>query len=266
MDSQQTLKQMIEQYNSELLRAYEKRGGEPAAEETRPAVAVAGPEPVSAPEEAAPVSEEMPVLEPEPETTFESEGVPTFAADEFVFEEAFFPEEEEGFRVENFEVYDTPPAAQTYADTAAEPRALHFKKSGGTGEQIFDFLDETDEEAPVSEEDDMTVPDTAGVGHIRVWVTDGDALPVPAAAVTVSSATPGGEVIQYAAMTNEDGLTPLFPLATLPSGEEGAENATVYHVSVDAPGYYRLVQRDLPVYPGTPTVHPAEMVKVLLRQ
>lgn len=284
MEYQRDLKKMIEQYNNELMRAYQKRhldadttttSSQPDTQRAEQAVATVEPQQVE--QTAATVSDEIADDEDQiVETSSDSMayelpdsmvyGVPDRMAEVPVVEE------------------DVPVVAEFFAPGVPR-RPVDFLELEQTASYHDDILLQvgpscSGTHTPTAGAPMQTEPpsnqarddqEQIGIGYAQIWVTTRDAIPIPGAQVVISSATRGGEVLQYSAMTNVDGLTPIFPLsavadsetkATIQDNEDEDDMArpyTMYHVSVDAPGYYRLLHQDLPVYAGIKRVQPAEM-------
>ncbi len=92
-------------------------------------------------------------------------------------------------------------------------------------------------------------------GQLQVIAAAGNnAFPVPGAAVTVYRRHDGREHLMYSLLTDENGATPLITLPTAPaalSQEPGnAQPFAEYDVRILAPGYFRVLAEDVPVFAG----------------
>ena len=91
-----------------------------------------------------------------------------------------------------------------------------------------------------------------------------EALPIAGATVTVSQRRDGGERLLAAGVTDESGLSPLFPLPAPPRAD--SESPGVYHpyaeyvVRVSAPGYVPATYDPAVVFSGVTSIQPAELV------
>lgn len=103
------------------------------------------------------------------------------------------------------------------------------------------------------------------IGYIQVRVTTArTAIPVEGAYVTITSAAGENETVHFVALTDEDGLTPVFPIPAV-SGQLSLEPGnphpyTTYDVMVSAPGYFRVHNKDLPMFGGIHAVQPVELI------
>lgn len=257
MEYHRDLKKLIEQYNNELLQAYQKRqlraeedtttaSLSPPAEQAvatmeprqEKAVATGGSAIDTGDEVAAALSDSVTYAVPD-----SMAGVPAIEEDVPVVAPFFAPgiprHPVEFAELEQSAVYED----EAYIPTAGAPMQKEPQSNQVDQEEI-------------------------GIGYAQIWVTTREAIPIPGAYVVVSSATREGEVLQYSAITNVDGLTPIFPLSAVAGRttsqdyedeDDMARPYTMYYVSVDAPGYYRVLHQDLPVYAGIKRVQPVEM-------
>ena len=70
--------------------------------------------------------------------------------------------------------------------------------------------------------------------------------------------------MHFVALTDEDGLTPVFPIPAV-SGQLSLEPGhphpyTTYDVFVSAPGYFRVQNTGLPMFGGIHAVQPVELI------
>lgn len=103
------------------------------------------------------------------------------------------------------------------------------------------------------------------IGYIQVRVTTArTAIPIVGAYVTITSSAGENETVHFVALTDEDGLTPVFPIPAV-SGQLSLEPGnphpyTTYDVMVSAPGYFRVHNKDLPMFGGIHAVQPVELI------
>ncbi len=99
--------------------------------------------------------------------------------------------------------------------------------------------------------------------QVRVTAAN-EAVPIPNALVSVSRNTPEGPRLQQVLLTDISGLTePITLPATDPSltlqPEENIPLVT-YEIQIAAPGYFRVLNSDVPLFSGVPTVQPVAMI------
>lgn len=107
------------------------------------------------------------------------------------------------------------------------------------------------------------------VGYLQVWVTTASrAVPVAGAQVTVraeNAASGEADTVRYMGVTDSSGRSVTVPLAAADrqlslTPDSARRPYTPYTVEVYAPGYYRVVNRHLPLYSGVRAVQPVWLV------
>ncbi len=98
--------------------------------------------------------------------------------------------------------------------------------------------------------------------QVRVYTARG-AIPIQNAVVTITGKNPDN-ALQYVTLTDENGFSPpvVLPAMDRKLTLQPAENIPVstYDVLVVAPGYFRVRNRNIPVYDGTSAVQPVELI------
>ena len=98
--------------------------------------------------------------------------------------------------------------------------------------------------------------------QVRVYTARG-AVPIQNAVVTITGKNPDND-LQYVALTDENGFSPpvVLPAVDRKLTLQPSENipVTTYDVLVVAPGYFRVRNRNVPVYGGTSAVQPVELI------
>lgn len=118
------------------------------------------------------------------------------------------------------------------------------------------------------EQPEPTTTDPAmSIGYLKAFVTTGrGALPVPNAQVIVTRTVEGQELLEQAYRTDISGYTPLFalPAVTGLASQTPANNApyTFYTVYARADGFYPMRFQNVPIYGGSTSVQPIDLVPV----
>ncbi len=98
--------------------------------------------------------------------------------------------------------------------------------------------------------------------QVRVYAARG-AIPIQNAVVTITGNNPDN-ALQYVTLTDANGFSPpvVLPATDRKLTLQPAENIpiTTYDVLVVAPGYFRVRNRNIPVYGGTSAVQPVELI------
>lgn len=118
-------------------------------------------------------------------------------------------------------------------------------------------------------EPETQYPGATDLASLQVQTfTAREALPVQGALVTITSSHPiNGDELQYVVVTDQNGFTPpvVVPatdrnLTLTPSAS--AIPITSYDILVVAPGFFRVRNRNVPVYGGIAAVQPVEMIPI----
>ncbi len=98
--------------------------------------------------------------------------------------------------------------------------------------------------------------------QVRVYKARG-AVPIQNAVVTITGKNPEND-LQYVALTDANGFSPpvVLPAVDRKLTLQPSENipVTTYDVLVVAPGYFRVRNRNVPVYGGTSAIQPVELI------
>ncbi len=104
-------------------------------------------------------------------------------------------------------------------------------------------------------------------GYLKAFVTTGrGALPVPNAQVIITRVVNGEELLEQADRTDSSGYTPLFALPAVSSlysqSPENGEPYTYYTIYVRADGFYPIRFREVPIYGGSTSIQPVDLIPV----
>lgn len=118
--------------------------------------------------------------------------------------------------------------------------------------------------AQMTDEENADFPMT-DTGYIQVRTfTAREAIPIEGALVTITQEDGNGTKLQWALVTDKDGLTPTVAVPTVSSTlslQPGVEHPySQYTIQVDMPGYYRVKNIDVPVYGGITALQPVELI------
>lgn len=220
---------LIEQYNRELMRFYEQSAARrPPAEETTPDPRL------------KPVDEllkDYPVPAPYRPDAGREAPMPASEVKRFEYpaERAEEAAEDNGRRDARFPL-ETAPAKET--EPAGQPA----------------------EKPPL-------VPLDMSVGYLQIRATSArEADPIPGALITVTRLTDRGEELYIHTTTDEDGLTDVFPVPAVDSEltlEPGIPSPyTSYNIQAYAPGFFRVLNVNAPIYGGNTAVQPVNMIPI----
>ncbi|MBS5480100.1 MAG: hypothetical protein KHX46_03060 [Clostridiales bacterium] len=252
------LQKMIEKYNQELMRTYQRSAlsQQPAAvldntpppEETVSAAAV--------PAAAADSGQTAAAIQAEPEPVVPAR-VSIEAEDEWVQETS--PED------------NTPLAdgeentAAESPDTADEPESTEPTEPVESAEPA-----EPQESAELVEAAEPPAPekvphpeDEIGQLQVRVFAAN-SAIPIGDAYVAITRNTPDGEELFMVTSTDRSGFTQIIEVPTVAralSQTPGEPTPyTTYNILVHVPGFYTVRDRRVPVYSGITSVQPVELI------
>lgn len=124
-------------------------------------------------------------------------------------------------------------------------------------------------EAPSAEEfvpsEELSLP--MSTGYLQVFLSSArEATPIPDAIVTVTRVNGGGEELYAHTTTDRDGLTEVIALPAVDSAltmEPGIPSPyTSYNIQAAAPGYFRVLNVNAPIYGGNTAVQPVQMIPI----
>ena len=139
--------------------------------------------------------------------------------------------------------------------------AYHRRSAAGDAPQpALETVEEAHEATLPSQEDPTPLPPEIGV--LQVWVTTASAaLPLAGAQVTVSE----GDTIWYSGKTDESGRSEAVSLPAAnaqgslsPAGQPTP--FTLYDITVQKQGFYRVENRGVPLYGGVQAVQPVRLI------
>lgn len=257
--SSKNLDSLIEQYNRELMTFYERN-----APQVRP------DEPPAVPEEEEPcpppAQEEVRIaypariVSPPPDSPPQQ---PLRSVEEVLRDypvpEPYRPEPEEAPPAKRFPYINTEPQAEGILP----------------GVPLVDDLaaaEPTEEEASSIPESDswpllVEHPGNMSTGYLQIQVTSArEAEPIQGALVTVTRHNGQGEELYVHTQTDRDGMTAIFPVPAVDSAltlEPGIPSPyTSYNIQVYAPGYFRVLNVNAPVYGGNTALQPVQMIPI----
>ena len=262
MEYSKNLKSEIARYNRELMRTYEQRMRDKDAPALTVIATPAAPESESAPTAAQPVTSAAPAPVMRPPTR--PRPAPPKPKPEPLW--ARFPLT----APEPLRPLAAPKAADT--DTSTRPRFPLTEHAAASPAVAMSNPPEHPPTETPPEPPAAPLPEAPPVpliptdtAYIQVRVTTGRAaFPIEGAHVTITNSTPTGEQAQFIAVTDRDGLTPVFPLPAV-SGQlslspENKHPYTTYNVEVSAPGYFRVSNTDLPMFGGIHAIQSVDLI------
>ena len=265
--SNQNLQDMMERYRQEMMQLRNRSTLPPEPEEEAPRFPI-NAEQADAMQENGGV-EYVPAV-PMPLVTEEPEPAPTPPVQPNTPRTPlpFTPPE----TVDDLRVRDNPPAV---TEEPEEP--MYFIPGEGTpAMDLEEPAGDVNELLPNGSEMDITgnAPDLIPIEttyppeddlatlQVRVYTARG-AVPIQNAVVTITGKNPDHD-LQYVALTDENGFSPpvVLPAVDRKLTLQPSENipVTTYDVLVVAPGYFRVRNRNVPVYGGTSAVQPVELI------
>ena len=274
--SEQNLQEMMERYRQEMMQLRRRSTLPAEAGETAGGSATAvdnGDRPETTPELIPPIP--MPLVTAQPET----EPIPPADTGTRMAPLPFTPPET---------VDDLPPARQNPPAVAVEPAEPEYELPGEEApandladpegdisaqlreEMIEGRLPDGENEMDVTGNAPNLIPvettyppeDDLATLQVRVYTARG-AIPIQNAVVTITGKNPGND-LQYVTITDVNGFSPpvVLPAMDRKLTLRPAENipVTTYDVLVVAPGYFRVRNRNVPVYGGTSAIQPVELI------
>lgn len=121
------------------------------------------------------------------------------------------------------------------------------------------------EPAPEPEPQEENERPETDTGYIQVRTfTAREAIPIAGALVTITQENEKGTKLQWAVVTDQDGLTPKLKVPAVSSQlslQPGTEQPySPYTIQVDMPGFYRVKFMDVPIYGGITAIQPVKMI------
>lgn len=262
--SSKNLDSLIEQYNRELMKFYERNA--PQVTPDKPQAAEAPPQrqenAAELPLQEARIAYPARIVSP-PEETHKGLRPVDEVLKEYPVPELYRPEQEE---------------------TASKPaKAFSFTNENPLGEgtlpgvPLVDALDAAQmQEKPGESTQEMHAPafpslvehpDNMSIGYLQIQVTSArEAEPIPGALITVTRRNGQGEELYIHTRTDKDGLTAIFPVPAVDSAltlEPGIPSPyTSYNIQAFAPGFFRVLNVNAPVYGGNKAVQPVQMIPI----
>ncbi len=220
---------LIEQYNRELMRFYERSAARRPAAETPDKAADSPLKPVDELLKEYPVPAPYQPGDGQAETPLSAPPVKRF---DYPAEQAEEAGEEEAGRTARFPLETAPAEAKAEEQPAGKP---------------------------------PLVPLDMSVGYLQIRASSSrEAEPIPGAIITVTRLTDRGEELYIHTTTDEDGLTAVFPVPAVDSEltlEPGIPSPyTSYNIQAYAPGFFRVLNVNAPVYGGNTAVQPVNMI------
>lgn len=277
--SSQNLDSLIEQYNRELMRFYQQNApriqpdGEPVEEPEGP-VRVAYPAKIISPpnppdfqednrremrerleqESAAPVPHPSQSNASTPAQPLPQAGRPVSKSFPIHLEDRIL---EEGLL----------PGVPLVEEPGALEKPMPAENSEQTPQQIFtpQTPESSPEEGPAVLPEELSLP--MSTGYLQVFLSSArEATPIPGAIVTVTRVNGGGEELYAHTTTDRDGLTEVIALPAVDSAltmEPGIPSPyTSYNIQAAAPGYFRVLNVNAPIYGGNTAVQPVQMIPI----
>ena len=274
--SEQNLQEMMEKYRQEMLQL--RRRSTLPAETGEPAESSAGDmgigtEPENTPEFVPPIPmplvTDMPETEPAPPVDTRSRTAPLpFTPPETVDDlppprqnpPAVTEEPEEPEYYMPGEEMPANDLAEPEGDIDAQLREEMIEGRRPGGENEMDITGNAPNLIPV----ETTYPPENDLATLQVRVyTARGAIPIQNAVVTITGKNPDND-LQYVTITDANGFSPpvVLPATDRKLTLQPAENipVTTYDVLVVAPGYFRVRNRNVPVYGGTSAIQPVELI------
>ena len=121
------------------------------------------------------------------------------------------------------------------------------------------------EPAPEPEPQEENERPETDTGYIQVRTfTAREAIPIAGALVTITQENEKGTKLQWAVVTDQDGLTPKLKVPAVSSQlslQPGVEQPySQYTIQVDMPGFYRVKFMDVPIYGGITAIQPVKLI------
>ena len=265
--SSQNLDSLIEQYNRELMRFYQQNAprsqpdGEPFEEPEGP-VRVAYPAAIVPPPNPTESQENS-----RQEMEQESFGDTVLSAQPSPVSKSFPIHLESEEQAEG-----TLPGVPTVDEPGtARPRTIRVPMSEADSEMPVrrDSFPQAATQAPSVEEavpsEEPSLP--MSIGYLQVFLSSArEATPIPGAIVTITRVNGGGEELYAHTTTDADGLTEVLALPAVDSTltlEPGIPSPyTSYNIQATAPGYFRVLNVNAPIYGGNTAVQPVQMIPI----
>lgn len=155
------------------------------------------------------------------------------------------------------------PAAQAaVTDVPSAPIKEQEKNPEPAPEPEYTPVPEPAPEPEPQEENERPETDT---GYIQVRTfTAREAIPIAGALVTITQENEKGTKLQWAVVTDQDGLTPKLKVPAVSSQlslQPGTEQPySQYTIQVDMPGFYRVKFMDVPIYGGITAIQPVKLI------
>lgn len=232
------LQKMIEKYNQELMRTYQR-----SALSQQPATI---PDKTPDAEQAVPAA----AVPQEPAADAQANAAAAQIGQEPVVPARVSIEAEDEW------MQDAPPAENVPLVPGEENAAADYPAEDGEPEPMDPPEDSAPEKAPHPE-------DEVGQLQVRVFAAN-SAIPIGDAYVAITRNTPNGEELFMVTSTDRSGFTSVIEVPTVAralSQTPGEPTPyTTYNILVHVPGFYTVRDRRVPVYSGITSVQPVELI------
>ena len=257
--SSKNLDSLIEQYNRELMTFYERNAPQVRPDEPPAVPEEEEPCPPPAQEEAR-IAYPARIVSPPPDSPPQQ---PLRSVEEVLRDypvpEPYRPEPEEAPPAKRFPYINTEPQAEGILPGVPLVDDLAAAESA---EEEASSIPESDSWPLLVEH-----PDNMSTGYLQIQVTSArEAEPIQGALVTVTRHNGQGEELYVHTQTDRDGMTAIFPVPAVDSAltlEPGIPSPyTSYNIQVYAPGYFRVLNVNAPVYGGNTALQPVQMIPI----